>query len=78
MSNTHGVTKVYKLGSSPLVHAPGILAWAINGFAFEDDREAILGIMMATWKGIPKDVMAGVLSKRITYKVDGTTVLIEG
>lgn len=39
----------YKLGSSALVHAPGLIAWAINGYAFPKDRDTILRVVVDTW-----------------------------
>jgi len=45
----------YRLGSSPLVHAPGLIAWAINGYAFPRDRTVILRVVTDTWPGLPEE-----------------------
>lgn len=47
--------KVYRLGSSDMCHAPGVIAWAQNGYYFESDRAAILPIVRDTWN-VPDDV----------------------
>ncbi len=38
----------YRLGSTPLVHAPGLIEWAINAYAFPRDRAVILRIVTET------------------------------
>ena len=38
----------YRLGSSSLVHTPGLIAWAINGYHFEEDRPQLLAIIAGT------------------------------
>lgn len=66
----------YRLGSNPLFYAPGIIAWAINGYAFKRDRKVMLRIVTEGWN-IPKDVAVKLLSKKIDYTVDGETVVFE-
>lgn len=69
-----GVT--YRIGSSGLVYAPGIVAWAINGYAFEDDRPALLRVVSGTWSGIPVDIWERILTGQLEYQVDGETVVV--
>lgn len=65
----------YRLGSSPLINAPGIVAWAINGYAFERDRPILLRVVAEGWPSIPKDHVSMLLSKTVPYAIDGDTVV---
>ncbi len=47
----------YRLNSSQFVHSPGVIAWAINGYAFEQDRATILGIIGDTFPTLPVDAV---------------------
>lgn len=66
----------YRLGSSKMIYAPGVIIWAINGYAFKRDRAAMLRVVLAGWD-IPKKVAKGLLSKQIPYEVQGETVVFE-
>lgn len=66
--------KTYRLLSSPMVSAPGLVAWAINGYAFKRDRKVLLNVITSTW-GIPKGAAASLLSKSVPYTTDGETVV---
>ena len=68
--------KQYRLGSSPLVHAPGIIAWAMNGYAFEDDRPQLERVVSETWK-IPPQAAKALLSKEVSHQIEGDVVLFE-
>jgi len=67
----------YRLGSSPLVHAPGLIAWAINGYAFPRDRTVILRVVTDTWPGLPEERARAVLSGDLAYRVDDDTIVID-
>ena len=41
----------YRLGSSPMIHTPGILRWAINGYRFKRDRKALLRVFTEGYQG---------------------------
>lgn len=69
-------TTRYRLGSSGLVHAPGIVAWAINGYAFKKDRKHLLTVITNTWK-IPEEAAHALLNKTVPYEVDGEVVVFE-
>lgn len=58
----------YTLGSNEMMFAPGVIAWAINGYAFESDRPALLIVVLATWK-IPEEAAKALLSKQTPYLV---------
>lgn len=65
----------YKLGSSPLVHAPGLVAWAINAYAFPRDQNVTLRVVTETWQGFPAEHARLLLAKSLPYQVDGETVI---
>jgi hypothetical protein len=65
----------YRLGSSPLINAPGIVARAINGYAFERDRPVLLRVVAEGWPSIPEDHVSMLLSTTVPYDVDGDTVV---
>lgn len=64
----------YKLGSSQLVHAPGLVAWAINGYAFPRDRAAILRVVVDTWPTLAEQDARLLLSGQCPYRIDGDAV----
>lgn len=64
----------YRLGSSPLAYAPGFVAWGIEGYAFEDDRETLLNIFRA-WPGVPDDALHALLMGEVPFEIDGETVV---
>lgn len=65
----------YRLGSSPAVHTPGIIAWALNGYYFEDDRPQLLDVIASTFPTVPRAHLEQVLLRRIDYRVEGETVV---
>ena len=68
-------TETFRLGSSPAVHTPGLIAWAINGYHFEADREPILNAIATTFPAVPRLAVAALLSKAVPYTVEGETVV---
>lgn len=70
----------YRLGSSPAVHTPGLIAWAINCYAFEADRERMCRIITDTFATVPAEAVAQLLSKAVPYTVEDETVIfaVEG
>jgi len=67
----------YRLGSSPLVHAPGFLAWAINAYAFARDRAVILRVVTDTWPGPREDHASLLLSGDLPYRLEDDTVVLD-
>lgn len=65
----------YRLASSPLVHTPGLVAWATNGCHFEDDRPQIMKVMTATYPGVPEAAMEQLLIKRVPFTIEGETLV---
>ena len=67
--------KTYRLGSSPAVHTPGIIAWAINGYAFEEDQAQMVKVVCDTFPTLPAHAARQLLSKEVAYTVEGETVV---
>lgn len=67
----------YRLGSSPLVHAPGLIAWAINAYAFSRDRAAILRVVTETWPGLQEEQVRRLLSREQAYRIEDDTLVID-
>lgn len=67
----------YRLGSSPLVHAPGLVAWAINAYAFQRDQEITLRVVTETWPGLPAEHARLLLAKSLPHNVDGETLIFD-
>ncbi|WP_338811263.1 hypothetical protein V2V90_23400 (plasmid) [Agrobacterium leguminum] len=67
--------KTYRLGSSEMVYAPGVIAWAINGYAFENDRKVLLSLVSETWS-LPEATAHRLLSREITYTIEGEAVVL--
>ncbi len=67
---------VYRLGSSEMFCAPGIVAWAINGAAFKKDRAKLIDVIANGW-GIPKAAAKALVMKEVPFKVDGEVVVFE-
>lgn len=66
---------VYRLGSNELVHAPGVIAWAINGYAFKRDRKVLRRVVVDEWPGVPDAAAHQLLSGSVSYALDGDTVV---
>ncbi len=65
----------YRLGSSPIIATPGIIAWAINGYAFEADRPNILKVITEGFPSVPADAIEQLLSEKVPFTVEGETVV---
>lgn len=68
----------HRLGSSAAIHTPGIIAWAINGYAFEADQQSILNCLCGGFPTVPRADFEALLSKAVPYSVEGETVVFEG
>jgi len=66
----------YRLGSAPMIHTPGMVRWAVNGYAFQSDRKYLTNIFTEGW-GIPADAAKKLLSGRVPYTVEGETVVFD-
>lgn len=63
-------TITYCLKSSPAVYSPGIIAWAINGYGFNEDRPMLLNIVSTGYPDVPKEHLHKLLSKEVGHTVD--------
>ena len=62
--------KKFVLSSSPLIHTPGMIRWAINGYAFEDDRPAILNVFTSGWPTVPAAAFKAILAGKLPVTID--------
>lgn len=67
--------KEYRLGSSPAVNTPGVIAWAINGYAFEQDRFQILNLIKSIFPTLSTKAVEQLLSEEVPYTIEGETVV---
>lgn len=67
---------IYRLGSNELVHAPGVVAWAINGYAFKRDRAVLRRVIVDGWPGVPDAVAHQLLSGSIPHSIEGDAVVV--
>lgn len=66
--------KTYRLGSSEMFHAPGMVAWAINGAKFKKDRAQMIKIISDGWN-IPADAVRKLLLQEVPHTIEGETVI---
>lgn len=66
---------IYRLGSNELIHAPGVVAWAINGYHFKRDRAVLRRVIVDGWPGVPDHAAHQLLSGAAPHHVDGDTVI---
>jgi hypothetical protein len=66
---------IYRLGSNELIHAPGVVAWAINGYHFKRDRAVLRRVIVDGWPGVPDHAAHQLLSGAAPHRVDGNTVV---
>lgn len=66
--------KEYRLASAEFVHAPGLVAWAINGAKFQKDRMQMISVIEKTWS-IPRVAAFALVTEEVTFTLDGDTVV---
>ena len=66
----------YKLGSSGMIHTPGLVRWAINGYHFKADRKYLTSVITEGW-GIPADAAKALLSGKAPYRVEDEAVVFD-
>ena len=66
--------KQYRLGSAEFVSAPGLIRWAINGAAFENDRAQMVHMVASTWS-VPADAAKALLMQEVPYTIENETVV---
>lgn len=65
-----------RLTSTPMVHTPGILAWAKNGYAFKKDRKAMRNVVAQTYS-LTEQCADDLLSGKTPYTVEGENVVFQ-
>lgn len=65
----------YRLGSTDSIYSPNVIAWAINGYHFADDRPKLLNGISITFPSVPTTAIEKLLSKAVPYTVEGETVV---
>lgn len=63
-------TTTYALGSNGLVYAPGVVRWAINGYAWPKDRKHVTNVLIAGWS-LPKHAAVALLSRKAEFRLEG-------
>ncbi len=63
----------YHLTSSPAASAPGLIRWAINGYAFPKDQKVILDIICTAFPTVPAEAFEQLLSKAVPFMVEEET-----
>lgn len=63
--------EMYKLGSSPMIGAPGIVRWAINGYraARMGERARLVKLITEGWPGVTERAANALLSEAVPYTV---------
>lgn len=69
--------KTFRLKSTEVFGVPGLLAWAINGYAFRKDRDFMLDAMTQTFPQLSRDVWGKILSREIPHRQEGNDILID-
>lgn len=70
---TKAVT-TYHMLSSPMIHTPNIVAWAINGYNFEENRDRMIDLLVAGYK-LPRHAAKALLSGEVNYSIEGDEVV---
>ena len=69
------MTTEYKLTSGELVNAPGVVLWAINGAKFEKDRDTMIKIIADTWKVVPVEAVAALVTQQVPFAIEDDAVI---
>lgn len=64
----------YRLQSTPMIHTPGLVAWARNGWVFEEDRPKFRQFFREGY-GLPDKAVTVLIEG--PYTIEGETVIIE-
>lgn len=66
----------YRLLSSGMLSAAGLIAWARNGYAFKRDRVTMVKIVSGTWSAVSPAVARKLLSGKLAYTVDQDAAVV--
>ncbi|WP_435171722.1 hypothetical protein [Falsirhodobacter sp. 1013] len=65
----------YHLQSSPAIYTPGVIAWAINGYAFKKDCPQLLNTICDGVPDVPRAAVERLLSEAVPYTVEDETLV---
>jgi len=68
--------RTFRLASTNMVNAPGILAWAMNGHKFKKDRKRMRDVMKSWPTDMTDAEWDGVLSGSIPHTIEGSVIVI--
>jgi hypothetical protein len=66
--------KTYRLGSAPMIYAPGLVAFAINGARFKKDRQQMINLIANGW-GVPFGAAVKLVKGQVPYTIEDETVV---
>jgi len=72
--------KEYRLGSAPMLHAPGLVKFALHAWrtaATVQDAKAAIGIL-GSWETVPVGIVVDLLNEtgEVEMRVEGETVIL--
>lgn len=70
------LARTYRLGSNDMVHAPGVLKWAITGYKTKKDRKKMIDVMRSWPTEISHEEWHMILTGQIPHKVENDAVVI--
>jgi hypothetical protein len=68
--------RTFRLASTEMVHAPGLLRWAMNGAKFKKDRPKMRNVMKSWPTDLTDKEWDGVLLGTIPHTIEGDVVVI--
>ncbi len=64
------------LESSPMIHTPGILRWAINGYRIPKQRKAMVKVISDGY-GLAPQCATDLLTGKTPHRIEGENVVFE-
>lgn len=67
----------FVLGSSPMIHAPGLVRWIMHGYATSSGKQKKMfsTLLGQTWK-LPAGLAFAVTTGKVPYRVEGENVIV--
>ena len=67
-------TTTFRLASDAGIHAPGVVAFAINGARFKRDRDKMVNLIVKGW-GVPFSAARALIKGKVPYTIEGDVVV---
>lgn len=64
-----------RLGSAPMMNAPGMLQWARNGYRFGEDKDVFIEVMMC-WDYVTRGIAIDILENNVSVEIEGDTIVV--